>query len=82
MVLQQEEKVKKGYLAAYGQFISERQNVVNVLKGHCDQRDELNQEIQARIADRQELILASLAIQTDGRACRRYASFSERMLQW
>ena len=81
-VLQQEEKGKKCCPAAFGQLISGRQDVVNVLKGHGDQHHELNQEIQARIADRQELILTSLALQTDGRACRRCASFSERVLRW
>ena len=67
-VLQQEGKGKNCFPAAFGQLI--------------DQRDELNQEIQASIADQQELMLASLALQTDGRTCRRCASFSERMLQW
>lgn len=46
---------KKGYSAAFGQLISECQNVTGDMKGLFDQRDELNQEIQAKIAERQEL---------------------------
>ena len=45
MVLLQDEK--KGYSAAFGQLISESQNVVDVLKGYHDQRDELKPEIHA-----------------------------------
>ena len=36
--------------------MSERRNVAGYIKGLFDQYDELSQEIQAKIADRQELI--------------------------
>ena len=63
--------------------MSERRNVQGYIKGLLDQRDELNQEIQAKIAERQELVLkeklevVSLAPQTDLRANRGCARVSE-----
>ena len=36
----------RGCSAAFGQLISERQNVLDVLMGLFDQRHELNQEVQ------------------------------------
>ena len=41
---------KKGYSADFGKLISERDNVMDVLKGYLDQRDELNPKIQAMTA--------------------------------
>ena len=38
MVLVRDEK--KGYSAAFGQLITERQKAVDVLKGYFDQRDD------------------------------------------
>ena len=58
---------QKGY-AAFDQVMSERRNVKGDLKRRCDQRDELNKEIQARTTPRLELIL---------KLCRRCASASE-----
>ena len=55
--------------------ITSTNNVMGcVMRLSIDQRDELNQEIQTRMAERQELILVSLAPQTDGTAHRRCAS--------
>ena len=56
--------------AVFGQLISACQNVLNYVKELFDQRDELNLQVQARIADRHELIWVSLAPQTEGRAQR------------
>ena len=81
MVVLMEEK--KGDAAAFDQLMSERRNVTGDIKGLCDQRDVLNQEIQAQTAVRPELILKehfevmSLAPQTDCRASRRCANASQ-----
>ena len=44
---------EEGYAAALDQLMSERRNVTGHTKGLFDQRDELNQENQAKIAERQ-----------------------------
>ena len=46
-----------GYAAAFDQLMSESRNVTGFFKGFCDQRDEFNPEIQAKIAVRLELFL-------------------------
>ena len=46
---------KKGYSAVFDHLMSERRNVVGCIQGPFDQRDEVNQESQAKIAARQEL---------------------------
>ena len=78
-----EEKKEKGCAAASDQLMSERWNVTSCLKGLFGQRVEWNQDMQAKIAERQELSLkenfevVSLAPQTDCRANRRCASATE-----
>ena len=49
-----EEKV---YAAAFDQLMSERRNVTGDIKEVCDQRDEVIQQIQAKIAVLLDLIL-------------------------
>ena len=43
---------RKRYSAALGKMIAERQNAVSALNGSFDQRDELDQKIQVKIACR------------------------------
>ena len=71
---------KKGYAAAFDQLMSERRNGRGFFfKELFDQHAELNPEIRAEIAERQELILkehfgvVSLAPSTDCTASRRCA---------
>ena len=74
---------KKGDAAACDQLMCERRNVTVCLKGFLGQRDELHQEIQSKIAERQKLILkeklevVSLARHRDCRVNRLCASASE-----
>ena len=51
------EKDKKGHSDAFAQLLSEHQNVSDDGKGLLDPRVEMNQEIQAKVAERQELFL-------------------------
>ena len=73
----------KGYASAFDQLMSGRQKDMVHSKGLCVQIDGSNQEIQARTAERQQLILKenlevlSVVPQTDCRANRRRASFSD-----
>ena len=61
----------------FGHFISACQNVLNYVKELFGQRDELNLQVQAGTADRQDLILVSFVPQTEGRVQRRCASCSD-----
>ena len=54
-----ETKNKKGYSDAFAQLLSERQSVLDDIKGFLDQRVELNQEKQAKVAERHELTFES-----------------------
>ena len=54
-----ETKKKKGYSGAFAQLLSGRQSVLDDIKGFLDQRVELNQEIQAKVAERHELTFES-----------------------
>ena len=48
-------------------LITERQNAVSALNGYFDQRDELNQKIQAKMAaERQECCWSDCARETEG----------------
>ena len=51
------EKDKKGQSGAFAQLLSEHQNVSDDVQGLLDPRVQMNQEIQAKIAERQELFL-------------------------
>ena len=69
----------------FGQLISACQNILNCVKELSDQRDELNLQVQAVTADRQDLILVSFVPQTEGRVQRRCASCSDfeiESMQW
>ena len=49
---------EKRYSAAFGKLIAESQNAHSVQKCYCDQRYQVNQKIQAKIAaERQECFL-------------------------
>ena len=54
----------KGLCAAFDQFMSECRKVTGHIKGLFGQHDELSQEIQAKIAERQELILKVVSVTT------------------
>ena len=56
---------KKSHSVAFNQLVSERRNATGYIKGLCDQRDEQNQKMQARIAERRELIFGESGA-TDG----------------
>ena len=47
---------KKGHATAFDHMMSERRNVPGHTKGLFGQRDELNQNVQVKIAERQEVI--------------------------
>ena len=51
------EKDKKGHSDVFAQLLSEHQNVSDDVKGFLDPRVEMKQEIQAKVAERQELFL-------------------------
>ena len=54
------------YIATFGKLIAERQIAVSVLMGYFDQREELNQKIQAEIAaERQESFGSDRARRTE-----------------
>ena len=40
---------EKSYAAAFDQLMSERRNVMGGIQGLCDQRDDLYQEMRAKI---------------------------------
>ena len=57
---------RKRSCAAFGKLISERQNAVSALNGCFDQRDELNQKSQAKIASKLQECSFDVTTQREG----------------